>query len=439
MREFLKLLSRNRNYRYTWAGQVVSEIGDHFNNIAVFGLAMDRTNSGLVVTFIMLSRAVPAITIGPLAGVLLDRFDRKRIMIASDVARAVIALGFIIAAKAHDQAHAQGLLYLFSALLMAASPFFSAGRSAILPTIANSEEIHAANSLTQTTQWMTLTVGALLGATATAITKGYEWAFVLNALSFVFSGWCIWRLRAPEGTSFRAQRKLASEAEPVRPWTEYRDGLRYMYSVPLVFAIAMLSVGWATGGGAAQILFTLFGVKVFNRGAAGIGTIWGFAGIGLLVGGIVGNWLGKRLSFNGYKLTVFIDYIIHGGAYVLFAKAQRFDLALLFIFLSRGGIAVNSILNYSYLLSSVENRYRGRVFATIETLTWTMMMVSMMGAGIASIHHGAREIGVVAGVLSSTTALFWGWANWTGRLPLPPVILEEAAGEEIQPDRVVGD
>src|SRR6202140_4646157 len=96
MREFLELLRQNRNYRYTWTGQVVSEIGDNFNNIAVFALAMALTHSGLVVTGVMLSRAVPAIAVGPLAGVLLDRFDRKKIMIASDLTRAVVALGFIL-------------------------------------------------------------------------------------------------------------------------------------------------------------------------------------------------------------------------------------------------------------------------------------------------------------------------------------------------------
>ena len=144
MRQFLNLLRQNRNYRYTWMGQVVSEIGDHFNNIAVFSLAMALTHSGLVVTGIMLSRAVPAVAMGPLAGVLLDRFDRKQIMIASDLVRAVVALGFILAVVRQES----WLLYLFSALLMIASPFFTAGRSAILPTIASPEELHAANSLT---------------------------------------------------------------------------------------------------------------------------------------------------------------------------------------------------------------------------------------------------------------------------------------------------
>jgi MFS family permease len=431
MREFFQLLRSNRNYRYTWMGQVVSEVGDHFNNIAVFALAMELTHSGLVVTGIMLARAIPAMTIGPLAGVLLDRFDRKRIMIASDLVRAVVALGFILAL----QEKRASLLYLFSALLMVASPFFTAGRSAILPAIASANEIHTANSLTQTTQWTTLTVGTFLGATVIAM--GYKWAFAFNALSFVFSAWAIWSLRASKGKGFRANRKDLTEADVMRPWHEYREGLRYMRSVPLVLGIVLLAVGWATGGGAAQILFTLFGEVVFNAGAAGIGVIWGCAGIGLLMGGVIGNWLGRRLSFEQYKLTVFIDYILHGAAYVLFSHMPRLDLALIFIALSRASMAVNSVMNYSYLLRTVSDEYRGRVFATMETLTWTMMMMSMMGAGIASTHYSPRTIGTVAGLLSSTTAIFWGWANWTGRLPLPAALGIDMREVEVHGDPVV--
>jgi hypothetical protein len=70
----------------------------------------------------------------------------------------------------------------------------------------------------------------------------------------------------------------------------------------------------------------------------------------------------------------------------------------------------------------------------METLTWTMMMISMMGAGIASTHYSPRLIGTVAGLLSSTTAVFWGWANWTGRLPLPNVAKELTA--EVHPEGV---
>ena len=118
-------------------------------------------------------------------------------------------------------------------------------------------------------------MGTFLGATVIGI--GYEWAFIFNAISFLLSAWAIVKLMPPEGKQFRAEHRDLTEAEVIRPWHEYREGLRYMRSVPLVFAIAMLAVGWATGGGAAQILFTLFGEVVFNRGAAGIGTIWGCA------------------------------------------------------------------------------------------------------------------------------------------------------------------
>jgi len=93
-------------------------------------------------------------------------------------------------------------------------------------------------------------------------------------------------------------------------------------------------------------------------------------------------------------------------------------------------------MNYSYLLRTVSDQYRGRVFATMETLTWAMMMLSLMGAGIASTHFGPRTIGAVAGLLSSTTAIFWGWANWTGRLPQPEFAGIEEKGLEVHGDPV---
>src|SRR5947207_8283650 len=217
------LLRGNPNYRYTWMAQVVSEIGDYFNNIAVFALVMEKSGSGLVVSGVMLSRAIPAMLAGPAAGVLLDRLDRKRIMIASDLVRAAVALAFVL--TIHQPR--PWLLYLLSAVLMFASPFFTAGRASILPTIATADELHAANSLTQTTQWATLTAGTLL-AGFSAASLGYEWAFIINSLSFVFSALAIWRIDAEQG--FRAPRSAGSGT---RAWHDYRDGLVYMRSVPL--------------------------------------------------------------------------------------------------------------------------------------------------------------------------------------------------------------
>jgi MFS family permease len=414
MAGFVELLRENRNYRNAWLGQVVSEIGDHFNNVAVFGLAMETMGSGLVVSGVMLSRAIPAVMAGPLAGVVLDRLDRKKVMIASDLVRAVMALAFVLTVYYHRA----WLLYLLSALLMFASPFFTSGRAAILPSIASKEELHTANTLTQTTQWTTLTVGAMLGGFGAAH-FGYAGAFVLNSVSFLFSAWAISRLKVPGG-GFQAERRTLAEDQVVRPWHEYKQGLLYMKSTPLILAIALVGVGWATGGGAAQILFPLFGEQVFGRGPAGIGTIWGFAGLGLLVGGVFSHWLGKRTGFRGYRRAIALCYLVHGGAYVLFSQAQHYGAALFFIALSRAGVGVSSVLNFSQLLRHVPDRFRGRVFSTNESMVWSVMMLSMAAAGIASTRYDPRAIGLVSGLLSSTTALFWLWAGWRGMLEEPP-------------------
>ena len=427
---FLTLLKTNRNYRWTWTGQVISEVGDNFNNIAVFSLALANTGSGLVVAGILLARGFMVLPAGPVAGVLLDRLDRKKIMIASDLTRAVIAMLFLFAIS-HGRTW---LLFLLSGLLMFASPFFTSGRAAILPSIATKDELHTANSLTQLTQWTTLTVGSLLGG-ASVSGFGYKLAFLFNAFSFLFSAACISRLHVDEG--FRPERTTLAEDKVTRPWHEYIEGLRYMRASPLILGIGLVAVGWASGGGAAQVLFSLFGEKVFNRGSGGIGIVWGCAGIGLMCGALFGNRFGRSMTFEGYKRAISICYLIHGGSYVLFSQAPTFVLACVWIGLSRAAVAVSSVLNTSQLLRHVQNDFRGRVFSTMETWTWMTMIVSMGITGLLVDHVNPRLIGAVSGVLSSTTAIFWGWANFSGRLPEPSLAGIEPEEVEVHGDPTV--
>src|SRR5205085_4956742 len=135
-----------------------------------------------------------------------------------------------------------------------------------------------------------------------------------NALSFLFSAACISRLKVARG--FRVERTALAEDKVVRPWHEYIEGLRYMRATPLILGIGLVSVGWASGGGAAQILFSLFGEKVFNRGPAGIGIFYGCAGVGLVLGALLANAIGRRIRFRAYKVTISICYFIHGVAYM---------------------------------------------------------------------------------------------------------------------------
>ena len=91
-----QLLRTNHNYRLLWGGQMISEIGDHFNNIAVFAMAIRQEHGGLLVGGVLIARAIPMLVAGPMAGVILDRLDRRKVMIASDLVRAIVALGFIL-------------------------------------------------------------------------------------------------------------------------------------------------------------------------------------------------------------------------------------------------------------------------------------------------------------------------------------------------------
>ena len=294
MAGFLRLLKENRNYRLTWSGQVVSEVGDNFNNIAVFALVMEQTHSGLAVSGVMLARAVAMLIAGPVAGVVLDRMDRRRVMVLSDMVRAVIALLFVLAVWRHSTP----LLLLLSALLMFASPFFTSGRASILPVLASKERaahcefIDADDSVDvrcdRIVSWRRSVEGIRLRT-----------AFVFNALSFLISAACIGMLRVPAGASFQAVRRDLSEDRVARPWHEYREGLRYMSGTPLILGDRAGRCGIGRrAAAAAQILFSLFGEVVFGRGAAGIGEVWGCAGIGLIAGGVLANTWGKRLTFR---------------------------------------------------------------------------------------------------------------------------------------------
>jgi len=428
LRSFTSILRTNRNYRYLWTGQAVSEIGDHFNTIAVLSLSLRITGSGFGVGMVMLARVIPAILAGPIAGLVLDRMDRRKVMIWSDALRGIVALAHILL-MVYPQAW---LMYLLSGLLMFASPFFTAGRSAILPNITTPEELHTANALTQTTAWLTLSIGTMFGGMS-AMQFGFGWAFAANALSFAVSAWAVWMLKSPNG-HFRPGGAVRVLKRRIAGWREFADGLRYMRTRPLIFAIGMAGVGWATGGGAAQILFTLYGEVVFQRGPAGVGLIWSFAGIGLVIGGLVSHRIGNRLTFIGYKRLLGVTFLVHGLAYTAFAVMPTIWLSLIFISLSRMCVGMNNVLNRTILLTHVPDGFRGRVFTTIESMLNITMMISLGIAAWATAVYPVRTIGVVAGLLSSTTAIYWAWAEATGKLVRPPA---NDMGEEIEEPETV--
>ena len=128
---------------------------------------------------------------------------------------------------------------------------------------------------------------------------------------------------------------------------------------------------------------------------------------------------------------------MHGGSYVLFSQSRSYSLALGFIALSRAAVAVSSVLNFSQLLRHVADEFRGRVFATGESLDLVHHDPVDDGAGVATQSVSPRTIGFAAGVLSSTTAIFWAWANSSGKLPEPEPNGVDPADIEVHGDPTV--
>jgi hypothetical protein len=104
---------------------------------------------------------------------------------------------------------------------------------------------------------------------------------------------------------------------------------------------------------------------------------------------------------------------------MLFSQVESYRGALVCMMFSRIGMNVTSVLNNAQLLRHTPDRFRGRVFSTMESLRWSVMIVSMAAAGIASQYTGPRTIGLIAGALGSLTAVAWAWLDWSGRLPEP--------------------
>src|SRR6266542_44052 len=154
-----ELLRGNRSFRLLWLGQVVSQMGDWFDTIAVYTIALRLTGSGRSVALIMVARFLPSVVMGPLSGVVADRFSRRSIMITSDILRALGVLGFLLVRRP-DQ---MWLVYVITVLQLGFSSFFEPAKTAAIPSIVSDRELLPANTIASFTWSAMLTLGAAIG------------------------------------------------------------------------------------------------------------------------------------------------------------------------------------------------------------------------------------------------------------------------------------
>src|SRR5437016_2927578 len=363
---YVELLRGNRGFRLLWLGQVVSQMGDWFDTIAVYTIALRLTGSSRAVALIMVARFLPSVVMGPLSGVVADRFSRRAIMITADLLRALVVLGFLLVRRP-DQ---MWLVYVLTVLQLAFSAFFEPAKTAAIPSIVSDRELLAANAIASVTWSAMLTLGAALGGFV-AGWFGTNAAFVLDSLSFLASAMLIASVTFPKRPA-RAKAKLTiAKALGI---SDTLEGGRYVKHRPRVFAYLMVKPMWGMGGGILTLL-AVFGEKIFpvaGKTATGIGVLFTARGIGTAVGPIVARrWAGE--TRKQMQNAIGIAFLIGGVFYIAFGVSRSFALALLFLAIAHCGGSILWVFSTVLLQREVEDKFRGRVFAAeLALLTLTM-------------------------------------------------------------------
>ena len=363
---YIDLLRRNRAFRQLWLGQVVSQMGDWFDTIALYTIILNLTGSGRDVGLLLVARFVPSFLFGPLSGVVADRFSRQRIMIISDLLRAVVVLGFLFVRRA-DQLW---IVYVLTVFQLGLSTFFEPAKTAAIPSIVEDRELVAANAISSVTWSVMLTLGAAIGGVITGW-FGTDVAFILDAATYLLSAALIASIRVQKRRKRERQKLTVGRALGI---TETIEGLRYVKDRPRVLALLLVKPAWGMGGGILTIL-AVFGERIFPVGksaATGIGVLFAARGIGTAVGPIVA----RRIAGEGEKrmqTSIGISFIIAGVFYAAFGSATSFVFALVVLGIAHCGGSILWVFSTVILQRAVEDKFRGRVFAAeLAFMTLTM-------------------------------------------------------------------
>ncbi len=399
---YLELLGRNRDFRLLWLGQVVSQLGDWFNTIAVMTLVLRLTGSGRAVGLIFVTRFLPSVFAGPLAGVVADRFNRRSIMIWSDALRALVVLGFLFVRKPEHV----WLIYALTVAQLTLSTFFEPAKSAALPSVVEDRDLLTANAITSVTWSVMLTLGAAVGGLITGW-FGTDASFVLDSLTYLASTALVAALRLPKRPKRARTRLTIARALGI---TDTLEGVSYVRARPRVLAYLAVKPAWGLGGGVLTLL-GVFGEKIFTvggRAATGIGVLYAARGIGTAVGPFVARRVagGSRRSM---QTAIGLSFIVGGLFYTAFGLSYNFALALFVLAVAHAGGSVLWVFSTVLLQTAVEDEFRGRVFAAeLAALTLTLAASNYAtGELLDRFNYSPRAVSVGIGIIFVLPGLLW--------------------------------
>jgi len=394
LRASLSLLRRNPDFRRLYLASFISLGGDWFLLVALFALALELTGSAVSVALLVVSQEIPFFLVSPVGGALVDRLDRKRLMVACDLVRAALCLGFLLV---HD-AGSMWIAYALLAAISCLSAVFDPASSAAFPNLVDDADLGPANALFGSLWGTMLALGAAAGGVVVA-TLGENVAFAVDAASFAASGLLLTRIQRP----FSGPRDPDLEHPGIVAATV--EVARYARSDHRVLALLAVKAGFGLAAGV-MVLLSVFAEKVFRAGAIGIGVLMAARGVGALIGPFLGRWAAgprdRRLfAAIGVALAVFgIGYTVFGLMPTLLTAVPMVVLAHL------GGGAQWTLSTYG-LQRVTPDHVRGRIFAMDYALiTLTLTISSLVTAWAASV-LGERPAAVGLGLTAIAYAALW--------------------------------
>ncbi len=369
---YVELVRGNRAFRLLWFGQIISLLGDWFNLIASASLVAELTQSGLAVGGLFVVRMLAPFLMSPIAGVVADRYNRKRILVATDLSRAVVVLFFLLVREPGQV----WLLYVVTAVQLGISGFFFPTRNAILPDIVSDRELGAANALSSATWSVMLAFGAALGGLASGI-WGARPAFVIDSITFLLSAFFIIQI------AYKTPDVLAQSDKTIAAaLRQYVNGLRYLKAHRDILVITLLkaSVALLVSSGF-QVVQVNIAENIFVIGKGGgisLGAMYAVVGVGTGISPIIARRFTKD-NDRALRTAIGVGYSSAALGLWIVSLLSNFPLVL-FGTLFRGvGNGLVWVFSTQLLLQLVPNRVRGRVFAT-EFAFFTLM--SATGAGV---------------------------------------------------------
>ena len=361
---------RQRNFALLWLGGLISFVGDWVLFIALPVYVYDLTGSALATGGMFIAQTAPRLLLGSIAGVFVDRWDRRRTMIAADLLRVVLIAAIPLAIS-----FSIAWLYAIVILTKVISKFFWPAQASLLPETAPDDELVAANALIAIS-----TFGArAFGFAASGLILSFlsiEWAFYLDALTFAISAGCIFLIRS-------APFAAASQASVAAVARELRAGAHFLTSIPVLRSLFLIYIPVFTMTGFGTTVLLPFTLRALQGTEFDYGVLAGMESVGLVAGSLLMARLTDRLREGQW---IALSFIGMGLAAIVFSQAPAIPVAIAILTIG-GVLSAPSVVARQLLIQNNTPRdMRGRVNSAFIVTRDTVFMLGMAATGLADLY-----------------------------------------------------